>query len=63
MAKDRTLDRHARPARIWRPDPPELWDQLGEAAAAAGKSRSEVLNDLVQQHLAGRPAPDRRAEG
>jgi hypothetical protein len=57
MTKDRSLDRHARPARIWRPDPPELWEQLGEVAN--GRPRSEVINDLVKAYLAGQPMPDR----
>lgn len=59
MAKDRALDRHAKPARVIRPDPPELWDQLGEAVGA--RSRSAVVSDLVRRYLAGEPMPDRPA--
>lgn len=46
------------PVRTVYIDPPELWDQLGEAAG--GRSRSEVLNDLVRRYLAGEPMPERK---
>ena len=57
MPKDRSLDRHAKPARIIRPDPPELWDQLGEAVGE--RQRSAVVSDLIRRYLAGEPMPKR----
>ncbi|WP_433078826.1 hypothetical protein ACQP1P_38465 [Dactylosporangium sp. CA-052675] len=57
MPKDRALDRHAKPARVIRPDPPELWDQLGEAVG--DRRRSALISDLVRRYLAGEPMPPR----
>ena len=55
MAKDRSADRHTKPAHIWRPDPPELWDRLGEAV----NNRSATISDLVRRYLDGEPMPQR----
>lgn len=57
MAKDRSLDRHANPARVIRPNPPELWDQLGEAVGE--RQRSAVISDLIRRFLSGEPMPKR----
>lgn len=54
MPKDRALDRHAKPARVIRPDPPELWDQLGQALGE-WPSRSAIISELVRRYLAGQP--------
>lgn len=57
MAADRSADRHARPARVIRPDPPELWDRLG--AVAGERGRSAIISDLIRRYLAGEPMPPR----
>ncbi len=68
MPTDRSRDRHRKgkdgrplkPARIIRPDPPDLWDQLG--AVVGTRERSKVLSDLIRRFLAGesmRPLPKR----
>ncbi len=58
--KDRRLDRHDpnKPARVIRPDPPELWDRLG--ALVGVRERSGVISDLIARYLDGRPMPKRR---
>lgn len=60
MAKDRSLDRHALPARIIRPNPPELWERLGEVVGT--RRRSEVISDLIRRFLEGEPMPARPGE-
>ena len=55
--QDRSVDRHAKPARVIRPDPPELWDRLGEAVGE--RSRSAVISDLIRRYLDGLPMPKR----
>ncbi len=57
--KDRRLDRHsgAKPARIIRPDPPDLWERLG--AVVGPRGRSETISDLIARYLDGRPMPPR----
>jgi hypothetical protein len=57
--KDRRLDRHsgAKPARIIRPDPPDLWTRLG--AAVGNRERSRTISDLIARYLDGRPMPPR----
>jgi hypothetical protein len=63
MPTDRSRDRHAKgedgrplkPARIIRPDPPELWDQLG--VAVGPRKRSEIISDLIRRYLNGEPMP------
>jgi len=57
MAKDRSLDRHTNPARVIRPNPPELWDRLGEAVGE--RNRSATISDLVRRYLDGEPMPER----
>ncbi|MEU1240065.1 hypothetical protein ABZ388_06870 [Micromonospora parva] len=57
MPKDRSIDRHANPARVIRPTPPELWDRLGEAVGE--RNRSATISDLVRRYLDGEPMPDR----
>lgn len=57
MPKDRSLDRHAIKAHVIRPDPPELWAQLGEAVGE--RRRSAVISDLIRRYLAGEPMPPR----
>lgn len=55
MPKDRSADRHTTTARVIRPDPPELWDQLGETVG--GRQRNAAINELVRRFLAGEPMP------
>jgi hypothetical protein len=57
MGKDRALDRHAKPGRLIRPTPPDLWERLGEEVG--DRRRSEVISDLVERYLDGQPMPDR----
>ena len=57
MPKDRALDRHANPARVIRPNPPELWDRLGEVVGK--RNRSATVSDLIRRFLDGEPMPDR----
>lgn len=57
MAKDRSADRHAKPARIIRPEPPDLWTRLGDAVGE--RNRSAVLSDLIRRFLDGEPMPER----
>lgn len=61
--KDRRLDRHsdAKPARIIRPDPPDLWTRLG--VAVGNRKRSETISDLIARYLDGRPMPARKDDG
>ncbi len=51
MPKDRREDRHTNPARIIRPDPPELWQQLG--AKVGERKRNGVISELIAVYLAG----------
>ncbi len=63
MPTDRSRDRHrkgedgrpVKPARVIRPDPPDLWDQLGEAIAP--RSRSDLVSELIRRYLNGEPMP------
>lgn len=50
-------DRHRRdrPARLIRPDPPELWNQLGVMA----DNRGALISDLIARYLDGGPMPKR----
>jgi hypothetical protein len=57
MAKDRSADRHANPARVIRPNPPGLWDRLGEAVG--DRRRSAIVSDLIRRYLDGEPMPER----
>lgn len=52
VPKDRKQDRHATPARIIRPVPPELWTKLGERAGERG--RSYIISQLIEGYLDGR---------
>jgi hypothetical protein len=51
VPKDRREDRHALPARVIRPRPKELWEQLGERVGERG--RSDVISRLIAGYLAG----------
>ncbi len=63
MPTDRSRDRHRKgedgrplkPARIIRPDPPDLWERLGEAVGA--RERSAKISELIRWLLDGGPPP------
>jgi hypothetical protein len=57
VPKDRRLDRHRKPGRLIRPDPPDLWDRLG--ALVGIRHRSEVISKLIAHYLDGTPLPKR----
>lgn len=57
MTKDRSADRHTTPARVIRPNPPELWDRLG--GAVGERNRSATVSDLIRRYLDGEPMPER----
>jgi hypothetical protein len=51
VPKDRRQDRHSLPARIIRPNPAELWAQLGSKVGE--RRRSAVVSELIRRYLAG----------
>ncbi len=51
VPKNRREDRHAAKARIIRPIPAELWEQLGEKAGH--RKRNEVISELIAMYLEG----------
>lgn len=57
MPQDRSLDRHANRARIIRPNPPDLWQRLGEVVGE--RNRNAVISELIRRYLAGEPMPER----
>lgn len=52
MPKDRREDRHALPGHLIRPDPKELWDQLGDKVGK--RKRNGVISRLIAAYLDGK---------
>lgn len=52
MPKDRREDRHAVKGRLIRPEPEDLWEQVGKKAGP--RRRNKVLSALMQGYLDGR---------
>ncbi|MFG2046125.1 hypothetical protein ACGFIW_01675 [Micromonospora sp. NPDC048935] len=59
MPKDRSEDRHTNPAHVIRPNPPELWERLGEAVGP--RNRSATVSDLIRRYLDGEAMPEKPA--
>jgi hypothetical protein len=57
VATDRGADRHTKPGRLIRPDPPDLWERLG--AKVGQRRRSEVISVLLSWYLDGGAPPER----
>jgi hypothetical protein len=57
---ERQEDRHTRPARIIRPNPPELWERLGEKVGP--RARNETISRLIAAYLNGEiQLPDKQS--
>ncbi len=57
MTTDRSADRHTKPGRIIRPDPPDLWQRLGDRVG--NRRRSEIISALLVWYLDGGDPPER----